>query len=143
MNDISNFSSSSALPDGTSKRIFGIPLNEAVQLSYKDVHHCRVPSIVYRCIELLKVRDAIFEEGIFRLSGSTATIRLLKERFNNEYDVDLVNSDIYYDIHAVAGLLKLYLREIPTLILSSYLAPEFRDAVEIPNVTTKILNLNH
>ncbi|VVT52927.1 uncharacterized protein SAPINGB_P003317 [Magnusiomyces paraingens] len=141
LNDISNFSSSSALPDGTSKRIFGIPLNEAVQLSYKDVHHCRVPSIVYRCIELLKVRDAIFEEGIFRLSGSTATIRLLKERFNNEYDVDLVNSDIYYDIHAVAGLLKLYLREIPTLILSSYLAPEFRDAVEIPNVTTKILKL--
>lgn len=125
----------------TAKRVFGIPLAEAVQLSYKDVHHCRVPSIVYRCIELLKVRDAIFEEGIFRLNGSTATIRTLKERFNSEYDVDLVNSDTYYDVHAVGGLLKLYLREIPTLILSSYLAPEFRDAVEIPDITTKILKL--
>lgn len=127
--------------DNLSRRVFGIPLVDAVHLSYKDVHHCRVPSIVYRCIELLKVRDAIFEEGIFRLNGAAATIRTLKERFNNEYDVDLVNSETYYDVHAVAGLLKLYLREIPTLILSSYLAPEFRDAVEIPDVTTKILKL--
>lgn len=140
-NDNSSSNISALNSDGTSKRIFGISLSEAVQLSYKDVHHCRVPSIVYRCIELLKVRDAIFEEGIFRLSGSTATIRILKEKFNNEYDVDLVNSETYYDIHAVAGLLKLYLREIPTLILSSYLAPEFRDAVEISDVTTKILKL--
>lgn len=129
------------IKDVTSRRIFGIPLADAVNLSYKDVHHCRVPSIVYRCIELLKIREAILEEGIFRLSGSSATIRALKERFNNEYDIDLVNSDTYYDIHAVAGLLKLYLREVPTLILSSYLAPEFRDAVEITDVTTKILKL--
>lgn len=123
------------------RRVFGIPLAEAVKLAPKNVHHCKVPAIVYRCIELLKVRGAIFEEGIFRLSGSTSTIRGLKERFNAEYDIDLVNSEIYYDIHAVAGLLKLYLREIPSLILSSYLAPEFRDAVDIPDVKTKVLKL--
>lgn len=123
------------------RRVFGVPLPEAISLASKTVHHCVVPAIVYRCIELLKVRDAIFEEGIFRLSGSTATIRSLKERFNMEYDVDLVNSETYYDIHAVSGLLKLYLREIPTLILSSYLAPEFREAVDIEDPTTKILKL--
>lgn len=141
-NDIVAYEDNGELPiEMPSRRIFGIPLTDAVQLSYKDVHHCRVPSIVYRCIELLKIRDAIYEEGIFRLSGSSATIRTLKEKFNNEYDIDLVNSETYYDIHAVAGLLKLYLREIPTLILSSYLAPEFRDTVEIQDVTTRILKL--
>lgn len=123
------------------RRVFGVPLSDAINLSSKNVHHCKVPSIVYRCIELLKVRGAIFEQGIFRLSGSTSSIRALKERFNTEYDVDLVNSETYYDIHAVAGLLKLYLREIPTLILSSYLAPEFRDAVDIPDVKAKVLKL--
>lgn len=125
----------------TVKRVFGVPLAEAVSLASKNVHHCKVPAIVYRCIEHLKIRDAIFEEGIFRLSGSTATIRSLKDRFNREYDVDLVKSDTFYDIHAVAGLLKLYLREIPTLILSSYLAPEFREAVDIQDPTVKILKL--
>lgn len=123
------------------KRVFGVPLAEAVSLASKNVHHCKVPAIVYRCIEHLKMRDAIFEEGIFRLSGSTATIRTLKDRFNREYDVDLVKSETFYDIHAVAGLLKLYLREIPTLVLSSYLAPEFREAVDIQDPTLKVLRL--
>lgn len=128
-------------PELSAKRVFGVPLFDAVHLSAKNVYHCKVPSIVYRCIELLKVRGAIFEEGIFRLSGSTSTIRTLKERFNTEYDVDLVNSETYYDIHAVAGLLKLYLREIPTLMLSPHLAPEFRTAVDIPDLKEKTQKL--
>lgn len=123
------------------KRVFGVPLQEAISLASKQVHHCIVPAIVYRCIEHLKFRDAIFEEGIFRLSGSTSTIRALKERFNTEYDVDLVKSEIFYDVHAVAGLLKLYLREIPSLILSPYLAPEFREAIDIEDPATKNLKL--
>ena len=123
------------------KRVFGVPLQEAISLASKQVHNCIVPAIVYRCIEHLKYRDAIFEEGIFRLSGSTSTIRALKDRFNTEYDIDLVSSETFYDIHAVAGLLKLYLREIPSLILSPYLAPEFREAVDIDDPVTKILKL--
>lgn len=128
---------------GKINRVFGVPLADAVDLSSKNVHLCRVPSIVYRCIELLKVRGAIFEEGIFRLSGSTSAIRNLKERFNKEFDVDLVNSETYYDIHAVAGLLKLYLREIPTLILSPSLVSEFRNAVDIPNSKEKTRRLKN
>jgi RalA-binding protein 1 len=32
--------------------------------------------------------------------------------------VDLVNSKDYHDVHAIAGLLKLYLRELPSTILT-------------------------
>ncbi|KAF5102569.1 hypothetical protein D0Z00_000279 [Geotrichum galactomycetum] len=138
---ISNHSDSPVLGELQLKRVFGVPLQEAISLASKQVHNCIVPAIVYRCIEHLKYRDAIFEEGIFRLSGSTSTIRALKDRFNTEYDVDLVSCETFYDIHAVAGLLKLYLREIPLLILSPYLAPEFRDAVDIDDPVTKILKL--
>jgi RalA-binding protein 1 len=39
--------------------------------------------------------------------------------------VDLVNSRDYYDIHAVAGLLKLYLRELPITVLTRERHVEF------------------
>lgn len=123
-----------------SKLLFGAPLHDAISISNKSVHGCVVPSIVYRCIELLKIRGAIFEEGIFRLSGSTATIRTLKERFNNEFDIDLVKGPITYDIHAVAGLLKLYLREIPTLILCA--PTKFRETVDISDPEKRVSTLS-
>lgn len=128
--------------DHFGKRLFGIPLADALKLSSKVVYNCTIPSIVYRCIELLKVRGAIFEEGIFRLNGSTSTIRSLKERFNKEYDIDLVKSETFYDIHAVAGLLKLYLREMPIVILSTALSAEFRMAIDIQETKVRVSKLN-
>jgi hypothetical protein len=125
-----------------SNRLFGVSLADALKLSSKVVYNCTIPSIVYRCIELLKIRGAIFEEGIFRLNGSTSTIRSLKERFNREYDIDLVKSETFYDIHAVAGLLKLYLREMPIVILSPALSAEFRVAIDIQETKVRVSKLN-
>jgi len=39
--------------------------------------------------------------------------------------VDLVNSKDYHDIHAIAGLLKLYLRELPSTVLTRERHVEF------------------
>jgi RalA-binding protein 1 len=36
-----------------------------------------------------------------------------------------LNNDEYYDVHAVAGLLKLYLRELPTNVLTTERREEF------------------
>jgi len=38
---------------------------------------------VYRCIEYLEAKHAELEEGIYRLSGSSAVIKGLRDRFNN------------------------------------------------------------
>lgn len=96
-----------------------------------------IPSVVYRCIEYLEHMDAAKEEGIYRLSGSNSAIRMLKDKFNAgsclqrtqlngiEGDVDLVNSKDYHDVHAVAGLLKLYLRELPSTVLTRERHAEF------------------
>ena len=54
---------------------------------------------------------AIYEEGIFRLSGSASSIRQLKDQFNTRYDVDLFQSSLKPDIHTVSGLFKSYLRK--------------------------------
>ncbi|CAI8503961.1 unnamed protein product [Hanseniaspora opuntiae] len=47
--------------------------------------------------------------GIFRISGSSLTIKNLMEKYDKEYDVDLRS----YDIHVVCSLMKTYLRNIP------------------------------
>lgn len=69
------------------------------------------------------------EEGIYRLNGSSAVIKSLKEKFNHEGDVHLLAGEEYYDIHAVAGLLKLYLRDLPSSVLTRELHKDFLQVV--------------
>ena len=110
---------------GSTRAAFGATLADAVENCPPvdvDVH---LPAVVYRCIEYLDAKDAASEEGIFRLSGSNVLIKALRERFNLEGDVDFLADDHYYDVHAVASLLKLYLRELPTTILTRELHLDF------------------
>lgn len=44
---------------------------------------------------------------------------------STEGDYNILESGIYYDIHAVAGLLKLWLRELPTEVLTVELHNDF------------------
>lgn len=108
-----------------SRDVFGIPLAEAVEsCPPQGIHEC-LPAVVYRCLEYLTLKDAASEEGIFRLSGSNLVIRALRERFSVEGDVDLSADGQYHDIHAVASLLKQYLRELPSMILTRELHLNF------------------
>ncbi|KAI8882577.1 RhoGAP-domain-containing protein [Backusella circina FSU 941] len=100
-----------------SNPVFGVPLEEAVRVS-RVAEGYELPAIVYRCIEYLDAMNAVLEEGIYRLSGSNATIKALRERFNREGDVNLLETKDSYDIHVVAGVLKMWLRELPTSVLT-------------------------
>lgn len=106
------------------RNVFGIPLAEAVEYTQPIGLNDPIPSVVYRSLEYLRAKNAINEEGIFRLSGSNIVIRALRERFNTEGDVKLLDGQ-YYDIHAVASLLKLFLRELPSSILTRELHLDF------------------
>lgn len=109
--------------------VFGIPLAEAVETcAPKGLNVC-LPAVVYRCLEYLQAKDAASEEGIFRLSGSNLVIKALRERFSNEGDIDLFADGHYYDVHAVASLLKQYLRELPSMILTKELHLDFLQAL--------------
>ncbi|KAK4540235.1 hypothetical protein LTR36_009640 [Oleoguttula mirabilis] len=123
------------------RAVFGVPLAEAVQFAHPADAITELPAVVYRCIEYLTVKDAIAEEGIFRLSGSNILIKTLKDRFNTEGDVNLVADGTNYDINAVASLLKLYLRELPATILTRELHFDFLQCMEIHG-KEKIVELN-
>eukprot|EP00835_Amoeboradix_gromovi_P004499 NODE_354_length_10253_cov_0.271519.p1 type:complete len:624 gc:universal NODE_354_length_10253_cov_0.271519:5733-7604(+) len=102
--------------------IFGVPLKQAL-------HFNLLPCAVYRCIEYLDTKKAYMEEGIYRLSGSTTTMKAIKDAFNTQGDVDLLLQ--VYDPHAVAGVLKLWFRELPENILTNDLHKYFQKVNEL------------
>ncbi|TIA43515.1 RhoGAP-domain-containing protein [Aureobasidium pullulans] len=110
--------------------VFGAPLAEAVEIAPPSDVPVHLPAVVYRSVEYLRAKNASSEEGIFRLSGSNIVIKALRERFNTEGDVKLLEGQ-YYDIHAVASLLKLYLRELPASILTREHHLEFLKGLDL------------
>jgi len=123
------------------RAVFAVPLAEAVEFAHPVGATTELPAVVYRCIEYLTKKRGVYEEGIFRLSGSNTVVKALRDRFNAEGDVNLVGENKYHDIHAVAGLLKLYLRELPSSILTRELHLEFLHCLEM-NAHEKVTALN-
>ena len=122
---------------------FGMPLAEAVEhCAPKDMPEVYLPAVVYRSLEYLEAQDAANEEGIFRLSGSNVVIRNLRDRFNNEGDFDILGDEQYFDVHAVASLLKLYLRELPSTVLTRELHLEFLKVLDLEDKSKKIAAYN-
>lgn len=88
--------------------IFGVPLEQV--LDRYDHADYEVPIVVEKSIKYLKEKNAKDVQGIFRLNGNNAVIMQLKKDFDKGGDVDLSGID---DPHTVAGLLKLYFRDLP------------------------------
>lgn len=116
--------------------VFGIPLADAVAISpprdaaTNQIIDCGLPAVVYRLLTYLRAKEAELEEGIFRVSGSSATVKKLRERFAAEGDVDLLaEGELYVDVHAVASLFKQYLRELPSSVLTRELHNDFAKAL--------------
>ncbi|EKG14930.1 hypothetical protein MPH_07830 [Macrophomina phaseolina MS6] len=124
-------------PTPQGRVVWGIPLAEAVEATQPDGVDVLLPAVVYRCLEYLKAKNAHREEGIFRLSGSNIVIKALRERFNTERDIRLLDGE-YYDVHAVASLLKSYLRDLPVSILTREFHLDFLKVLEMDQRSEKI-----
>ncbi|KAI9140951.1 hypothetical protein BKA69DRAFT_1077387 [Paraphysoderma sedebokerense] len=136
-----NSQSSSANLRPSHGPVFGVPLEQAIAIAAIGEGQ-GIPAVVYRCIEYLDAKNAAGEEGIYRLSGSTSAIRSLKERFNRDGDINLLAEDVYYDVHAIAGLLKLYLRELPCSILTKQLHSEFLHVIDFSSRDDRVIALS-
>ncbi|KAJ3208235.1 hypothetical protein HDU67_006931 [Dinochytrium kinnereticum] len=133
--------SAGRIPD-PARVVFGVPLDQSVAVSRVNELY-ELPSVIYRCIEYLDAMRAYEEEGIYRLSGLSSIIQMLKDRFNNEGDIDLLGSGERYDVHAIAGLLKLYLRELQSQspVLTKQLQKDFIRITEIQDRNDRITEL--
>ena len=138
----SNALSTQPVRNIASRPQFGIPLAEAVEHCSPRNVDVPLPAVVWRSLEYLEHCNASKEEGIFRLSGSSVVVRALKDRFNAEGDFDFINDNQYHDVHAIASLLKTYLRELPTSILTRELHLDFIKVLDIPEKSRKIQAYN-
>lgn len=79
-----------------------------------------IPPIVRKCVDSLSITGVIDTEGLFRRSGNINVINDIKKRVNAGENVDF--KDV--DTHAVAGLLKSFLRDLDEPLLTYELYDE-------------------
>ncbi|RXM34700.1 RalA-binding protein 1 [Acipenser ruthenus] len=112
--------------------VFGIPLAEAVErtIMYDGV---RLPAIFRECIDYIE-NCGMKCEGIYRVSGMKSKVDELKAAYDREESPCLDD----YDPHAVASLLKQYLRELPENLLGRDLTVHFEEACSCPSDAEKV-----
>lgn len=102
----------------------------AVDLIKSVPYGAELPSIIEQAIKYIDAK-ALDTVGIYRLSGAAPTIANWKKLFDKGEKVDLA---LEPDPHAVAGLMKLFLRELPEPILTF---PKYDDFIAAISHTTK------
>jgi hypothetical protein len=113
---------------GPAKKVFGGTI---------DRNSEEIPVIMTKCVEYLDATGLEFE-GIFRKSGSLAQVNEFKARFDKGEDVDLSG---ILDPHIVAGLLKMYVRELADPLLTFELYDVFLATIAIKDPSIKIPKL--
>ncbi|XP_045424186.1 rho GTPase-activating protein 22 isoform X2 [Lemur catta] len=99
------------------RRVIWAPLGGGIfgQRLEDTVHHERkygprlAPLLVEQCVDFIRERG-LAEEGLFRMPGQANLVRDLQDSFDCG-EKPLFDSTT--DVHTVASLLKLYLRELP------------------------------
>ncbi|XP_061765003.1 rho GTPase-activating protein 22 [Nerophis ophidion] len=92
--------------------IFGQRLEDTV-LYEKKLGPRLAPLLVEQCVDFIRERG-LDEEGLFRMPGQANLVKELQEAFDCG-DKPLFDSNT--DVHTVASLMKLYLRELPEPVI--------------------------
>uniref|UniRef100_A0A3B3T812 Rho GTPase activating protein 22 n=1 Tax=Paramormyrops kingsleyae TaxID=1676925 RepID=A0A3B3T812_9TELE len=92
--------------------IFGQRLEDTVQYERKFGQR-PAPLLVEQCVDFIRDRG-LDEEGLFRMPGQANLVKELQDAFDCG-DKPLFDSNT--DVHTVASLLKLYLRELPEPVI--------------------------
>ncbi|XP_059778674.1 rho GTPase-activating protein 24 isoform X2 [Balaenoptera ricei] len=94
------------------KGIFGQKLEDTVRYE-KRYGHRLAPMLVEQCVDFIRQRG-LKEEGLFRLPGQANLVKELQDAFDCG---EKPSFDSNTDVHTVASLLKLYLRELPEPVI--------------------------
>ncbi|XP_054456356.1 protein FAM13B-like isoform X2 [Anoplopoma fimbria] len=97
-------------PELSSRCVFGVAFET---LRERGQMVCGIPLVLRDMVEFLD-KNGMHYRGLFRLCGSVAQTRKLRQRWDHGERVDLEHEE---DVSTVASLLKLFFREIPTPIV--------------------------
>eukprot|EP00056_Hartaetosiga_gracilis_P008750 m.125893 g.125893 ORF g.125893 m.125893 type:complete len:453 (-) comp12986_c0_seq3:1771-3129(-) len=103
--------------------MFGTELSR--QLLREGRKNGAVPYVIEACVKRIK-QDGLDVVGIFRLPGSHAEVKELKQAFSQARLPPIHEADV----HSVASLLKEYLRQLPEPLLTYGLYDSFMDITQ-------------
>ncbi|KAM5135030.1 rho GTPase-activating protein 40 isoform 2-T2 [Mantella aurantiaca] len=121
-------------------KLFGVPLTSLLEHDRRVISSTQVPLILQAMLTCLE-KKGIDVQGILRISGSQARIKSLQQRLERNFYAGLFSWD-EVNPHDVAGLLKLFLRELPAPLLTAEYLPAFTALQKISNLKQRLQALN-
>ncbi|KAM6976049.1 rho GTPase-activating protein 24 isoform 2-T3 [Tautogolabrus adspersus] len=100
--------------------IFGQKLEETVRYE-RRYGNKQAPMLVEQCVDFIR-QWGLREEGLFRLPGQANLVKELQDAFDCG---EKPSFDCNTDVHTVASLLKLYLRELPEPVIPFHKYADF------------------
>ncbi|XP_041064175.1 rho GTPase-activating protein SYDE2 isoform X2 [Carcharodon carcharias] len=105
-------------PDGEREPVmFGV---EARKIVEKENTGLSVPLLMHKCIVEIEKRGCQVV-GLYRLCGSAAVKKELREAFERDSKAVGLSENLYPDINVITGVLKDYLRELPSPLITKQL----------------------
>lgn len=104
-------------------QVFGIPLEIVCNKENRDV-----PAFLETLLSRIE-EVGLTEVGIYRISGSLGAVNSMKQWFDSGHTEYKKDDPKWNDINAVAGCIKLYLRELPESLMTNELLPDFFNAI--------------
>ncbi|XP_076134213.1 rho GTPase-activating protein SYDE2 isoform X2 [Alosa pseudoharengus] len=106
-------------------QVFGV---EAWRVVEREAAGLMVPLLIHKCITEIERRGCQVV-GLYRLCGSAAVKKELREAFERDsYSVELSES-AYPDVNVITGVLKDYLRELPYPLITKQLYEAVLDSM--------------
>ncbi|EMP33410.1 Rho GTPase-activating protein 28 [Chelonia mydas] len=113
---------------GRENGLFGVPLTILLENDQKKVPGIKIPLIFQKL--LLKLEETGLEtEGILRVPGSASRVKYLRQEIEIKFHEDTFDWDQVRNNDA-AGLLKMFIRELPSPLFTVEYLPAFITLVE-------------
>ncbi|XP_046855008.1 rho GTPase-activating protein 44-like isoform X2 [Xenia sp. Carnegie-2017] len=116
----------------TNSSTFGCPLGKHLESTKREI-----ALVLEECVRYL-YEHGLNVEGLFRIAGQSTKVKKLKVSFDAGL-ADLSSEE--YDVHAVTGVLKQYLRELPEPLMTYELYHEWIEAGSIRDRDDRLQNL--
>ncbi|XP_073684801.1 rho GTPase-activating protein SYDE1 [Garra rufa] len=107
--------------------VFGVELRRLVE---KEATTLKVPLIIQKCVSEIE-RRGLRVVGLYRLCGSAAVKKELRDAFERDSAAVTLNDELYPDVNVITGILKDYLRELPSPLITRTLYEVVLEAVMV------------
>ncbi|XP_028306747.1 rho GTPase-activating protein SYDE1 isoform X2 [Gouania willdenowi] len=108
--------------------VFGVELHRLVEM---EGSACLIPQLIQKSVQEIE-RRGLKVVGLYRLCGSAAVKKELRDWFERSGSAVILSEDLFPDINVVTGILKDFLRELPSPLITSRFYSVVREAMNVP-----------